>query len=122
MLALRSFCIAGSATLTTVLLMNAMLEAMTMAARIHGAARRVQTAVEAVARTTPSSHGSCVVNALTGNPLDLYRSRRHRLSAEIETKGRMAMPGDPHVYLERLMWEAILFNLSRVRKFPRCPR
>src|ERR1700719_91478 len=107
MLALRSFCIAGSATLTTVLLMNAMLEAMTMAARIHGAACRVQMAVEAVARTTPSSQGICVT-VVIGNPLDSY-SRGERLAAEIETNGRMAAPRDLHVYLERLMWEAIPF-------------
>src|ERR1700730_7461885 len=69
--ALRSFCSAGSPRLTTVLLINAMLEAMTMAARIHGAARRVQTAVEAVARMTPSSQGSCVVNVLIENSRDL---------------------------------------------------
>jgi hypothetical protein len=50
--------------------MNAMLEAMTMAARIHGAARRVQTAAGGVARTTPSSQGNCVVKVLTGNPTD----------------------------------------------------
>src|SRR5258708_35776924 len=98
--ALRSFCSAGSATLTTVLLINAMLEAMTMAARIHGAALCVQTAVEGVARMTPSSQGSCVVNVLTGNPLAPSLSRRHCLAAEIETKGRMAAPGVPHVYLE----------------------
>jgi len=67
--------------------MNAMLEAMTVAARIQGAARRVQTAVEAVARTMPSAQGSCVANALTGNPLDPDRSRRHRHAAEVETKG-----------------------------------
>jgi hypothetical protein len=41
-----------------------------MAARIHGADRRVQTTGLAVARMMPSSQGSCVVNVLTGKPPD----------------------------------------------------
>jgi hypothetical protein len=95
--------------------MNAMLEAMTMAARIHGAACRVQTAVEAVARTTPSSHGSCAANVLSGNLLDPYRSRRLRPIIEIDATGRMNAPGDLHVYLERVMWEAILSGLREFK-------
>src|SRR6185295_5587270 len=57
MLALNSFCSAGSATFTTVPSMNAILEAITVATRIHGALVGVRGTVQGVARMTPASQG-----------------------------------------------------------------
>src|SRR5258706_8892282 len=77
MLAFNSFCSAGNATFTTVPSINAMLEAITVAARIHGAARRVQIAVGGVARTAPSSQGNLANVVISRSYLDGLPLLRH---------------------------------------------
>src|SRR5712691_5120704 len=122
MLACKSFCSAGSATLTTVPSINAMLEAITVAARIHGAADGAQGDAAGAARMTPASQGGCG-NAVTVNPFEPYPSNLHRLAllrhGDFRRRSlhrRMAVPGDPHGYLARLTWEAILSSLRKFEK------
>src|SRR5690349_13659609 len=59
--ACKSLCSIGSATLTTVPSIKAMLEPRTVAARIHGSLLGIQGAVVDVVLTTPLSHGGTAI-------------------------------------------------------------
>src|SRR5262245_51173488 len=68
--ACKSLCSIGSATLTTVPSIKAMLEPRIVAARIHGSLLDVQGDVVDVVCTTPLSHGGMVILMLA--PLNYF--------------------------------------------------
>jgi hypothetical protein len=55
----------GSATITAVSSMNAMLDPRIVAARTHGPAFRVQRDLATLERITPSSQGCLIMPAIT---------------------------------------------------------